>query len=105
MAYQIIDTTVGPIVFFKERHFTFGDTQDMFGLFDAHPEAEAELTTFIGAQVRAAVEEYLGALSDGVAMSPQRVFSYINVANQFATFKFSHWPQYQRAVAEALNAN
>lgn len=105
MAYQIIDTTVGPIIFFKERYFTLGDTQELFGLLEEHPEALESLNTFLYKQVKEAVDEYLSALSEGLAVSPQRVFSYINVVNQFTTFKFSHWPQYQRAVSEALNAN
>jgi len=105
MAYEMIRTTVGPIFKYQDKYFTIGDTNDMFDLVEEHPDLLSDVTTHLINEVREAVNEYLEALKDGLAFNPQKVYAYINVLNQFSTFKFVQWPQYQKAFTDASNAS
>lgn len=104
MAYEMINTTIGPIFKYQDKYFTIGDTNDMFDLIEEHPNLLDDVTSLLINAVRSSVNEYLDAHKDGLAFNPQQVYGYLNALNQFSTFKFVQWPQYQKAFTDASNA-
>ena len=103
MDYEIIATTLGPIIAKDGEHLSVHDAQSLLAIVESDDSFISKLEDHISENLRLATEEVIDGFKHGMQPPHQKVHSYLNSMNITNNFKFQHLLPYLRAMEEIKN--
>ena len=100
MSYEIISTTLGPIIVKDGEHLSVHDIQGLLAIAESDDTLMPKLEEHISENLRSAVEEIIDGFKHGMATPNQKIHSYLNSVNITNNFKHQHLIPFMRAVEE-----
>jgi len=104
MAYEIIETTLGPLVKHNGTYASLQDFQILFDVMEEDPTFADAMKTHILASLANAVADITEAFTLGIGTSPAKLYGYVNSISAHTAFTQQHWPMYLRSIEQAQQA-
>lgn len=96
MDYEIIETTVGPIVKWDNQLVTLQDIPTLLDIAYAHSNFLNELHTAIQQGMSSAFKDQIDAFEIKMNFHSPKINAYISSAAQYLSFISGPWPQYRQ---------
>lgn len=104
MAYEIIETTLGPLVKYNDTYASLQDFQTLFDVMEEDPTFVDVMKTHILTSLDNAVGDITEAFTLGIGTSPSKLYGYVNAISAHTAFTQQHWPNYLRSIQQAQQA-
>jgi len=101
MNYEILTTTAGPVILYKNQILVLQDEQPLIELLEEDKGFFAEMQAHILGELRAAMDEFVEAADANINSAPTKIYQYVSAYQMYWLLKNNSWPRYLQAIEEA----
>lgn len=102
MSFKLYATNNGPVIIEEDKIIVFSDDDSLIEMCEKDDSILVAMESHVISELSSATQEFLGAATSGLNVSPSKIYSYISAFQQFWMFKNHRWPQYLMALEELV---
>lgn len=104
MAYQIIKTSLGPLVESEGEFYSLTDHYGLFDITEKHPEFLEALKQHILDTSTEMLNDIKEGFIMGAVLPANGLYAYLNSFSMYTQYVHQHWGPYQQALTQAKAA-